>query len=34
MLEEKNYLDMLVHIKNELNSTREKVIVSANKELL
>lgn len=34
MLEDKNYLDILSQIKNEVNNTKQKVIVSANKELI
>ena len=34
MLEDKNYLDILSQIKNELNNTKQKVIISANKELI
>lgn len=34
MLEDKNYLDTLSQIKSELNNTKQKVIISANKELI
>ena len=34
MLEDKNYLETLSQIKNELNNTKQKVIISANKELI
>lgn len=34
MLEDKNYLDILSQIKNELNNTKQNVIISANKELI
>ena len=34
MLEDKNYLDILSQIKNELNNTKYRLTVSANKELI
>ena len=34
MLEDKQYLNILSQIKNELNHTKQKVIMSTNKELI